>query len=240
MISHIINMIKEMGIDALVMPWVNAWVAYLLSVQRAAATLEDDQVAGNSNLSGYNKVVITKNTETIDAFSSCVIIAKAGTAHTSERINVMIQALHIGDGSLPQGLMVQNAYTELRKGSKNVIMVVRNSMTYPQTLRKKTPVVRAVMVTQVPEPPVQTGLTEASEEDHSHQMPKLTVKQRQEKLFEELGLSGLESWPPKLASSAQSLLAKYHDILSLEPSKLGCTHSTKHEIKVTNDTPFKE
>ena len=71
-------------------------------------------------------------------------------------------------------------------------------------------------------------------------MLKLTVKQRQEKLFEELDLSGLESWPPELVASTQSLLAKYHDILSLEPSELGCTHSTKHVIKVTNDTPFKE
>ena len=46
------------------------------------------------------------------------------------------------------GLMVQN--TELRKGSKNV-MVVRNSTAYPQTLRKKTRVVRAVEVTWIPE-----------------------------------------------------------------------------------------
>ena len=27
---------------------------------------------------------------------------------------------------------------------------------------------------------------------------------------------------------------------SLEPAELGCTHSTKHMIKVTDDTPFKE
>ena len=167
--------------------------------------MEDDQTAGNSNLSGYEEVVLTKNTKTIDAFSSHVIISIAGTAHTGKRINVMTQALCIGDGSLPQGLMVQNAYTELRKGRKNVVVVVRNSMAYPQTLRKKTPVARAVMVTQGPEPPAQTGLTEVLEEDHGHQMPKLTVEQRQEKLFEELNLSGLESWPPELAASAQSL-----------------------------------
>ena len=87
---------------------------------------------------------------------------------------------------------------------------------------------------------MQTGMTEASEGVHSHQMPKLTVKQRQEKLFEELNLSGLESWPPKLAASTQSLLAEYHDIFSLGPSELGCTHLAEYVIKVTDNTPFKE
>ena len=69
------------------------------------------------------------------------------TAHTEEGINVMTQALCTGDGSLPQGLTVQNAYTELYSGSKNVAAVVRNSMVYSQTQRKKTPVSRAVMAT---------------------------------------------------------------------------------------------
>ena len=72
------------------------------------------------------------------------------------------------------------------------------------------------------------------------QTPKLTAEERQEKLFEKLDLSGLESWPPELADSTQSLLAKYHDIFSLEPNELGCTQSTEHVIKVTNDVLFKE
>ena len=80
--------------------------------------VEDDQTAGNSNLGGYDEIVFTKNTKTIDAFLSHEIIAKAGMAHTGKRINVMTQALCIEDGSLPQGLMIQNAYTKLRRGAK--------------------------------------------------------------------------------------------------------------------------
>ena len=126
------------------------------------------------------------NTKTIDAFSSHVIIVIAGTAHTSERIDVMTQAWGWFPTPGPDG---KNAYTELRKGTKNVVAVVRNSIAYPQTLRKKTPVVREVMVTWVPGPPVHTSLTEVPEADHHHQTPKLTVKQRQEKLFDELDLN---------------------------------------------------
>ena len=44
-ISHIMSVIKETEIDALVTPWVNAQVAYLLAVQQATATVEDEKVA---------------------------------------------------------------------------------------------------------------------------------------------------------------------------------------------------
>ena len=108
--------------------------------------MEDDKVAiGESDPSEYNEVVTTKDTKTIDAFLSHIIHVRMGMAHTGEGINVMTLALHTQDGSLPQGLTVQNAYTELHSGSKKVAVVVRNSMAYPQTLRQKTPVVRAVV-----------------------------------------------------------------------------------------------
>ena len=186
-ISHVIKVIKEKEIDALVMPWVNTQVAHFLSVQKAAATVEDDPTTENSNLGGFNEVVLTKNTETINAFSSNVITAKANTAYTSKKIDMMAQVLHVEHGSLPWGLMVQNAYTKMRKGSRSVIVVVRNSTAYPQTLRKKTPVARAVEVARVPGSLEQIGSTQAmgKVEDNSHKMPKLTRKQRQEKLFEE-------------------------------------------------------
>ena len=43
-----------------------------------------------------------------------------------------------------------------------------------------------------------------------------------------------------MADKAHQLLAEYHDVFSLDPAELGYTHSTKHVIKVTDDTPFKE
>ena len=66
------------------------------------------------------------------------------------------------------------------------------------------------------------------------------IRQRRGKLFNELDLSGLDLWAPKLAEKACQLLAEYHDVFSLDPAELGCTHSTEHTIKVTDDTPFKE
>ena len=171
-------MIKEKEIDALAMLWVNAQVAYLLAVQWATATMEDGD-PNESHPSDYDETVTTKEAETIDAFSSHAI--KTKTAHWGEGINVTTQALCVEDGSLPQGLMVQNAYTDLCSGSKNVAVVVRNSMAYSQTLEKEDPFGKGVEVTWIPELPIQISPTEASEEGHGHQMPRLTVKQWQER-----------------------------------------------------------
>ena len=68
----------------------------------------------------------------------------------------------------------------------------------------------------------------------------MTVRERHGKLLDELNLNGLDSWAPKLVDAAHWLLAEYHDMFSLDPLELGCTYSTEHTIKVTDDTPFKE
>ena len=125
---------KETEIDALAMPWANARVAHLLLVTRMTAVKIGDGIEEESSSDDYNQVMFTQNVDTIEAFSSCVVLVKAGKAYTRGCINVMTQALWTRDASLLQGLTVQNMYTELRQGSKKAVMVVRNSMAYLQTL----------------------------------------------------------------------------------------------------------
>ena len=45
------------------------------------------------------------------------------------------------------------------------------------------------------------------------------IRQRHGKLFDELDLSGLDSWAPKLADKAHWLLAKYHDIFFIRSGR---------------------
>ena len=135
---------------------------------------------------------------------------------------------------------MQNTYTVLRKGSKKAIVVVQNNTAYSQTLWKKTPVARAVAASPVPETPESEGLWGGIDKTSGSHTPRLTVRQRHGKLFDELYLSSLDSWTLELADAACWLLAKYHDMFSLDPAELGCSHSTGHTIKVTDDTPFKE
>ena len=131
-------------------------------------------------------------------------------------------------------------YTELRKGSKKAVVVVQNHTAYPQTLQKKTPVAQMIPVQLVPGALEPDSLSDQREVCPDQQTSKLTIRQRCGKLFDELDLSSLDSWAPEMVDKAHQLLVEYHNIFSLDQAELGCTHSTEHAIKVTDDTPFKE
>ena len=226
--------------DALAMPWANARAAHLLAVQRMMPVEVESGQEEGYDTNKDSPLMYTQKVETLEPFSSHVIPVKTTKAYLGECINVMVQALHAQDGALPPGLTMQNTYTELRKGSKKAVVVVWNNTTYPQTLWKKTPMARVISMLPVPKPPEPESL---QVEDHTCpdlHTPKLMVRQRRGKLFNELDLSSLDSWAPELADAAHWLLAEYHDVFSLDPVELGCTHSTEHTIKVTDDTPFKE
>ena len=113
-ISQVINVMKEAEIDALVIPWANARVAHLLSVCRMKTVDIGDGIAEEPSPDSYDQVMFTQNVETIEPFSSHMVLVKVGRAYNGEHINIMVQALWIEDGSLPQGLNVQNMYMELR------------------------------------------------------------------------------------------------------------------------------
>ena len=95
----------------------------------------------------------------------------------------------------------------------------------------------AQLVPEAHEPDI---LPDRDETCQGQQTSKLMIRQRRGKLFDELDLSGLDQWALEMVDKACQLLAKYHDLFSLDPAELGCTHSTEHTIKVTDDTPFKE
>ena len=152
-IGRVVNMMREAEMDALAMPWADARAAHLLAVRRMMPV-----EVGNDQEDGYDAdkdspLMYTQKAETLEPFSSHVMLIKTTKAYQGEHFNVMVQALYAQDGTLPPGLTVQNMYTKLRKGSKKAVVVVWNNTAYPQTLRKKTPMARAISVLPVPEPP---------------------------------------------------------------------------------------
>ena len=217
-IGWVINVMKEAEVDALATLWANARVSLLLLVHRMtpmeAGDGQNEEVGTNS----YDQLMYTQKVETIKPFSSCIVPVKAGRTYMEECINIMVQALWTEDGSLLQGFTVQNMYTELRQSSEKAVVVVRNNTAYLQTLQKKTLVARVVATLPEVESPEEEELLEGADESCDSHTPRLTVRQRHCKLFDELDLSGLDSWAPELADTAHWPLVKYHDVLSLNPA----------------------
>ena len=137
---------REAEMDALAMPWANGRAAHLLAIRRMTPVEVGNDQVGGCNADHDSPLMYTQKVETMEPFSSHVIPVKMAEAYLGEHLNVMVQALHDQDGTLPPGITMQNMYTELRKGSNKVVVAVQNNTAYPQTLWKKTPVARAIAV----------------------------------------------------------------------------------------------
>ena len=77
-ISQVINVMKEAEIDALAILWANARVVHLLSVHRMTTAEVGDSIKEEPIPDGYDQVMFTQNVETIEPFSSHVVLVKAG------------------------------------------------------------------------------------------------------------------------------------------------------------------
>ena len=75
------------------MPWANARVVHLLSVCRMTTMELGGSTEEVSNSDGYDQEMFTQNVETVDVFSSHMVLVKVGRAYTGECINIMVQAL---------------------------------------------------------------------------------------------------------------------------------------------------
>ena len=197
-IGTVVNMMREVEMDALAMPWANTRAGHLLAVRRMMPVEVGNDLEEECNIDKDSLLMYTLKVETLEPFSSHVVPVKTTKVYLGEHLNVMMQALCAQDGTLLPGLTVQNMYTELRKASKKTVVVVQNNTTYSQTLRKKTPMVRSISVLSVPEPPKPKSLQVEDDANSDLHTPKLMIRQRCSKLFDELDLSGFGHMGPRV------------------------------------------
>ena len=88
-ISQVVNVMREVEMDALAMPWANARVAYLLSVHRMMPMEVGDGQEEKPDMNDDDQLMYTQKVETIEPFSSHIIPVKTGRAFVGECINVM-------------------------------------------------------------------------------------------------------------------------------------------------------
>ena len=119
-----------------------------------------------------------------------------------------------------------------------VPIVLCNTTGSPIHLMKGQKIARVQATNKVPQPCLKLGTLESLKAPEDPK-PTLSVEECQEKLMATLDLSGLDKWPEEKAKHTHELLMEYHDIFSLDDKELGCASQVKHNIKVTNDEPFR-
>ena len=159
----------------------------------------------------------------------------------------MMQAPYPDDGTdLPNGLYVMRTYTELKDGSWNVSVVLRNLTDWPIHLPRGRVIGRVAAANAIPEAQCLPKLLQKldGEDENKAEPAKLSTQQRQDLLLPALqkdgGLDHLKEWLPELAQKAVALLLEFHHVFLLELNEIGCTGATECVIKLMKDEPFKE
>ena len=89
-IGWVVNVMKEVEMDALATPWANARAAHLLSVHRMMPMEVGDGQEEKVDTNGYDQLMYAQNAETIEPFSSRIVPVKTGRVYMGECINVMV------------------------------------------------------------------------------------------------------------------------------------------------------
>ena len=146
---------------------------------------------------------------------------------------------------LPIGVYVLKTYTELKDGSQNVSIILRNLTGKPVHLTSGRVVAWVLAANIIPEAvPSPAAEKKLNELDLEGAPKKLTVDERQKLLMELLhrdgGLSQLDKWTLELACRFELMLMENHHIFSLDTNEIGCTDTAKHIIELLDEEPFKE
>ena len=101
------------------------------------------------------------------------------------KLHVMTYAPYPEDkSSLPNGIYVLKTYTELKDGSWNVSMVLRNLTSKTIHLAPGRCVARVAAANEVPEAMPSPELAKDLDETQSKESPKLTIEEQQKLLME--------------------------------------------------------
>ena len=234
---RVMEVIKESEISQLAVPWATSRGSWLMrGIQARMVQIPRRDVANKPLVpAALNEVVKTTSKVALPPFGHKVIHGITSLALQGCKMNVMTHGLERRSPLLPLGVEVLSVYATLATGSKRVAVALRNTTKDWLEVRKGTPIARMEAANQIP--PV-TGPVVSPEEEQ----PTLSESERQALLMDKLDLSGLESWPPEVASQARDLLREYHDIFSVEKNEIGHTKATEHKIvlKDPESAPFKE
>ena len=149
--------------------------------------------------------LLLKKKQVLLPFSNTMVHCKTQAMQMhGYKLHIMTHAPYPEDkSSLPNGVYVLKTYTELKDGSRNVSVVLRNLTSKTIHLVPGRCMAWIVMANEVPEAVPSPELAKELAETQGKEAPKLTIEERQKHLMELLWQDGrleqLKEWPPELA-----------------------------------------
>ena len=249
-IFRAIQAMKESEMNRVEPAWQHAKAGYeythfLMNVEEYPEDCSFPTNTGKNPVELDEKLLLKKK-QVLLPFSNTMVHCKTqATQMHGYKLHVMTHAPYPEDkSSLPNGVYVLKTYTELKDGSRNVSVVLRNLTSRTIHLAPGRCVAWIAAANEVPEAVPSPELAKELAEAQGKEAPKLTIEERQKLLMELLrqdgGLEQLKEWPPELALKFERMLMEHHHIFSLEKNDIGCTDTAEHIIELMDDEPFKE
>ena len=214
-INRAVRSMKESEMQNVPEEWQKAKAAYEFVYFRAQYEGPEDATRMPTNTRQnpvhLDEKVMLKKKYTIPAFATQLVHCQTKkTKMLGYRLHVMTQAPYPEDGAhLPIGVYVLKTYTELKDGSQNVSIVLRNLTGKPVHLASGRVVARVLATNIIPEAvPSPAAEEKLNELDPEGAPKKLTVDERQKLLMELLrkdgGLSQLDQWETGAGTPVQA------------------------------------
>ena len=100
------------------------------------AAVRADVATKPIDIMGYEEPICLLAVEVVEPFEMLVVKARTKITFTTGCLHCSTLAMDSKDGTLPPGLVVTGAYTVLKRGSKTVPVILRNTMGSPIILKK--------------------------------------------------------------------------------------------------------
>ena len=222
--------------------WQRSLVATKLTMKEVQIlNMEEAQIV--SQLDSNVKLVRDTTLGPFETIETKEILRK--TPNQYKRMNVVVNDL--GERRSYKDIAVVHQLQILKHGSDKIPMVLWNLSGRTLKLKKGTNVahVEASQVVPLFNDPLERGdvceeVTEdITKESQSEDSPKEKDK-RMTKILEKLDLKGIELWTEQQQCSVKKLLEEYQHLFALNLKELGKTSLVQHEIRLSNNTPFKE
>ena len=132
-----IKTLKESKIDKLATPWACVRKSTLLwAATTRVAAVRADVATKPVDVTGYEEPVRLLAAEVVEPFKTLVVKARTKITFTTGCLCCSTLVMDSKDGTLPPGLVVTGAYMVLKRGSKTVPVVLRNTTGSPIILKK--------------------------------------------------------------------------------------------------------